>query len=64
MFPTSKRASWYSQLDVEFGHQATTGAFVPLLRTFSLFAFHPSRNHPAAKVRAFIDFCVEVIQQL
>jgi DNA-binding transcriptional LysR family regulator len=32
--------------------------------SFSLFAFHPSRNHPPAKVHAFIDFCVEVIQQL
>jgi DNA-binding transcriptional LysR family regulator len=31
---------------------------------FPLFAFHPSRKHPPAKVRAFVDFCVEVIQQL
>jgi DNA-binding transcriptional LysR family regulator len=29
---------------------------------FPLFAFHPSRKHPPAKVRAFIDFCLEVIQ--
>lgn len=27
---------------------------------FPLFAYHPSRKHPPAKVRAFIDFCVEV----
>jgi DNA-binding transcriptional LysR family regulator len=31
---------------------------------FPLFAFHPSRKHPPAKVRAFVDFCVEVIQRL
>jgi DNA-binding transcriptional LysR family regulator len=31
---------------------------------FPLFAFHPSRRHPPAKVRAFIEFCVEVAQQL
>jgi len=29
---------------------------------FPLFAFHPCRKHPPAKVRAFIDFCLEVIQ--
>jgi DNA-binding transcriptional LysR family regulator len=31
---------------------------------FPLFAFHPSRKHPRAKVRAFIDFCVEVVSLL
>jgi DNA-binding transcriptional LysR family regulator len=31
---------------------------------FPLFAFHPSRKHPPAKVRAFVEFCVSVIQQL
>jgi len=31
---------------------------------FPLFAFHPSRKHPPAKVRAFIDFCVEIIGKL
>jgi DNA-binding transcriptional LysR family regulator len=31
---------------------------------FPLFAFHPSRKHPPAKVRAFVDFCVTVIKQL
>jgi DNA-binding transcriptional LysR family regulator len=31
---------------------------------FPLFAFHPSRKHPPAKVRAFIDFCVEICEQL
>ena len=31
---------------------------------FPLFAFHPSRNHPPAKVRAFVEFCVEIIQRL
>jgi hypothetical protein len=31
---------------------------------FPLFAFHPSRKHPPAKVRAFVDFCITVIQEL
>lgn len=31
---------------------------------FPLFAFHPSRKHPPAKVRAFTDFCVEIIGKL
>jgi DNA-binding transcriptional LysR family regulator len=30
--------------------------------TFPLYAVHPSRRHPAAKVKAFIDFCVETIR--
>lgn len=28
--------------------------------TFPLHAFHPSRHHPPAKVRAFIEFCLEM----
>jgi hypothetical protein len=31
---------------------------------FPLFAFYPSRKHPPAKVRAFIEFCLEVVQRL
>lgn len=31
---------------------------------FPLFAFHPSRKHPPAKVRAFVDFCVEIVMDL
>ena len=31
---------------------------------FPLFAFHPSRKHPPAKVRAFIDFCIEIAEGL
>ena len=31
---------------------------------FPLFAFHPSRKHPAAKVRAFVEFCVEIVRRL
>ena len=31
---------------------------------FPLFAFHPSRKHPPAKVRAFVDFCVELAMDL
>jgi len=29
---------------------------------FSLCAFHPSRKHPPAKARAFVEFCVKVVQ--
>jgi DNA-binding transcriptional LysR family regulator len=51
------------------GELLASGALVDLFpawhdEIFSLFAFHPSRNHLPAKVRAFVDFCVEVIQQL
>lgn len=31
---------------------------------FPLFAFHPSRKHPPAKVRAFIDFCEAIAEGL
>jgi DNA-binding transcriptional LysR family regulator len=31
---------------------------------FPLFAFHPSRKHPPAKVRAFVDFCADVTHEL
>lgn len=31
---------------------------------FPLFAFHPSRKHPPAKVRAFVEFCLSVLQKL
>src|ERR1700735_1342549 len=31
---------------------------------FPLFAFHPSRKHPPAKVRAFTDFCIEILGKL
>jgi DNA-binding transcriptional LysR family regulator len=31
---------------------------------FPLFAFHPSRKHLPAKVRAFVDFCVEIAEGL
>jgi DNA-binding transcriptional LysR family regulator len=31
---------------------------------FALYALHPSRHHRAAKVRAFIDFCLEVLARL
>jgi len=31
---------------------------------FPLFAYHPSRAHPPAKVRAFIDFCIEVAREI
>jgi DNA-binding transcriptional LysR family regulator len=28
--------------------------------TFPLYALYPSRYHPPAKVRAFLDFCIEI----
>lgn len=31
---------------------------------FPLFAFHPSRKHPPAKVRAFVDFCLQIVKDL
>ena len=31
---------------------------------FPLYAFHPSRKHPPAKVRAFTDFCAGIIGKL
>jgi DNA-binding transcriptional LysR family regulator len=31
---------------------------------FPLFAFHPSRRHTPAKVQAFTDFCVEIVERL
>jgi DNA-binding transcriptional LysR family regulator len=47
----------------------TGGALIDLFpewhgERFPLFAFHPSRAHPPAKVRAFVEFCVRIIQQL
>jgi DNA-binding transcriptional LysR family regulator len=30
---------------------------------FPLHAFYPSRRHPPAKVRAFIDFCLALVGQ-
>ncbi len=51
------------------GGLLASGALIDLFpawhgERFPLFAFHPSRKHPPAKVRAFVDFCVEVIQGL
>jgi DNA-binding transcriptional LysR family regulator len=51
------------------GHLLTEGVLVDLFpdwhgERFPLFAFHPSRKHPPAKVRAFVDFCVEVAMDL
>lgn len=31
---------------------------------FPLYAYHPSRQHPPAKVRAFIDFCEDIARKL
>jgi DNA-binding transcriptional LysR family regulator len=51
------------------GQLLADGALVDLFpewhgERFPLFAFHPSRNHPPAKVRAFVDFCVELAMDL
>ena len=51
------------------GQLLTEGVLVDLFpdwhgERFPLFAFHPSRNHPPAKVRAFVDFCVELAMDL
>ena len=32
--------------------------------TFPLNAFHPLRKHPPAKIRAFVDFCIEIAHSL
>jgi DNA-binding transcriptional LysR family regulator len=47
------------------GQRLASGALIDLFpewhgERFPLFAFHPSRKHPPAKVRAFVDFCVEI----
>jgi DNA-binding transcriptional LysR family regulator len=51
------------------GPALARGALVDLFpdwhgERFPLFAFHPSRKHLPAKVRAFIDFCVEITEGL
>jgi DNA-binding transcriptional LysR family regulator len=51
------------------GQLLASGALVDLFpdwhgERFPLFAFHPSRRHPPAKVRAFVEFCVEITQIL
>jgi DNA-binding transcriptional LysR family regulator len=51
------------------GELLASGALIDLFpawhdERFSLFAFHPSRKHSPAKVRAFVDFCIGVIEQL
>jgi DNA-binding transcriptional LysR family regulator len=48
-------------------HLIESGALVELFpdwpdELFALYVLYPSRRHLAAKVRAFIDFCVEVIE--
>jgi len=51
------------------GGLLASGALIDLFpawhgERFPLFAFHPSRKHPPAKVRAFVDFCVEIVHRL
>jgi DNA-binding transcriptional LysR family regulator len=52
-----------------FGQLLERGKLVDLFpgwhgERLPLFAFHPSRAHPPAKVRAFIDFCIEVAREI
>jgi DNA-binding transcriptional LysR family regulator len=52
-----------------FGQLLERGKLVDLFpgwhgERLPLFAFHPSRAHPPAKVRAFIDFCIEVAKEI
>jgi DNA-binding transcriptional LysR family regulator len=52
-----------------FGQLLERGKLVDLFpgwhgERFPLFAFYPSRAHPPAKVRAFIDFCFEAAREL
>jgi DNA-binding transcriptional LysR family regulator len=47
------------------GDLLTSGRLVDLFpdwpgETFPLYALYPSRHHPPAKVRAFLDFCIEI----
>ena len=51
------------------GQMLADGALVDLFpdwhgERFPLYVFHPSRKHPPAKVRAFVDFCVEIATNL
>ncbi|PTE10873.1 hypothetical protein C9427_07970 [Mesorhizobium helmanticense] len=52
-------------MSLGIGHWIASGALIDLFpdwpdETFPLFAIHPSRRHPAAKARAFLDFCAEL----
>ncbi len=51
------------------GQALATGSLIDLFpdwhgERFPLFAFHPSRKHPPAKVRAFVDFCADITAEL
>ncbi|GEO87423.1 MULTISPECIES: LysR family transcriptional regulator [Alphaproteobacteria] len=52
-------------MSLGIGHWIASGALIDLFpdwpdETFPLYAIHPSRRHPAAKVRIFLDFCAEL----
>ncbi|ODN68940.1 LysR family transcriptional regulator [Methylobrevis pamukkalensis] len=49
-------------MSLGIGQWLASGALIDLFpdwpdETFPLYAIHPSRRHPAAKVRAFLNFC-------
>ncbi|WP_377811123.1 LysR family transcriptional regulator [Azospirillum sp. A29] len=51
------------------GARLVSGALIDLFpdwhgERFPLFVYHPSRQHPPAKVRAFIDYCDGIVQSL
>jgi DNA-binding transcriptional LysR family regulator len=53
-------------MDLGVEHLMSTGALAEILcewqdERFPLYAIYPSRRHQAAKVSAFIDFCLEML---
>ncbi|HYF86149.1 LysR family transcriptional regulator [Azospirillum sp.] len=51
------------------GARLASGALIDLFpdwhgERFPLFVYHPSRQHPPAKVRAFIDYCDRIVRSL
>jgi DNA-binding transcriptional LysR family regulator len=55
-------------LEIGCRHLMRTGTLIELFpdwsdERFPLYAIYPSRLHRAAKVRAFIEFCLEIMGQ-
>lgn len=58
-----------AQIGWGVGQLLSDGVLVDILpdwhgERFPLYAFHLSRKHPPAKVRAFLDFCLQIAQDL
>jgi hypothetical protein len=58
------QASRFELLLLNTAAAKSIGLMIPHGERFPLFAFHPSRAHPPAKVRAFIDFCIEAAREI